>query len=50
MVDKNFLTSAKKDSDGIYIAYNTDESPYTLIGRGATVLGAKAGFLSLRLA
>lgn len=34
----------EKDKDGTYIAYNVDESPYTLIGRGATVKEAKADF------
>ena len=34
----------EKDKDGTYIAYNVDESPYTLIGHGATVKEAKADF------
>ena len=40
----NFLVTIEKDSDGTFIAYNVDESPYTLIGRGATVKEAKADF------
>lgn len=34
----------EKDTDGSYIAYNTDTSPYTLIGRGDSVSEAKADF------
>ena len=34
----------EKDTDGSYIAYNTDDSPYTLIGRGDSVSEAKADF------
>ena len=34
----------EKDTDGSYIAYNTDTSPYTLIGRGDSVSDAKADF------
>lgn len=44
MKDKQFIVTIEKDSDGTFIAYNVDESPYTLIGRGATVKEAKADF------
>ena len=44
MEDKNFIVTIEKDNDGTFIAYNVDESPYTLIGRGATVKEAKADF------
>ena len=44
MKDNKFLVTIEKDSDGTFIAYNVDESPYTLIGRGATVKEAKADF------
>lgn len=44
MKDEKFLVTIEKDSDGTFIAYNVDESPYTLIGRGATVKEAKADF------
>lgn len=44
MKDEKFLVTIEKDSDGTFVAYNVDESPYTLIGRGATVKEAKADF------
>ena len=44
MKDNFFIVTIEKDKDGTYIAYNVDESPYTLIGRGATVKEAKADF------
>lgn len=44
MKDIFFIVTIEKDKDGTYIAYNVDESPYTLIGRGATVKEAKADF------
>ena len=44
MKDENFIVTIEKDKDGTFIAYNVDESPYTLIGRGATVKEAKADF------
>lgn len=44
MKDNKFLVTIEKDNDGTFIAYNVDESPYTLIGRGATVKEAKADF------
>lgn len=40
----NFIVIIEKDNDGTFIAYNVDESPYTLLGRGATVKEAKADF------
>lgn len=40
----NFIVTIEKDNDGTFIAYNVDESPYTLLGRGATVKEAKADF------
>lgn len=46
MTDKNFIVTIEKDSDGTFIAYNTDASPYTLIGRGGTVKDAKADFMN----
>lgn len=46
MTDKNFIVTIEKDSDGTFIAYNTDSSPYTLIGRGGTVKDAKADFMN----
>ena len=46
MTDKNFIVTIEKDSDGTFIAYNTDASPYTLIGRGSTVKDAKADFMN----
>ena len=46
MKDENFLVTIEKDSDGTFIAYNVDESPYTLIGRGTTVKEAKADFVN----
>lgn len=45
MTDKNFIVTIEKDNDGSFIAYNVDESPYTLLGRGGTVKDAKADFL-----
>lgn len=45
MTDKNFIVTIEKDNDGSFIAYNVDESPYTLLGRGGTVKDARADFL-----
>lgn len=44
MKDKKFIVTIEKDNEGAFIAYNVDESPYTLIGRGATVKEAKTDF------
>lgn len=44
METKNMTVAIEKDTDGSYIAYNTDTSPYTLIGRGDSVSEAKADF------
>lgn len=44
MKDEKFIVNIEKDKDGTFIAYNVDESPYTLIGRGATVKEAKEDF------
>ena len=42
---KNKMTVAvEKDADGSYIAYNIDDSDYTLIGRGDCSSKAKADF------
>lgn len=46
MEDKNFIVTIEKDTDGTFIAYNVDESPYTLIGRGNTVKDAKTDFMN----
>lgn len=46
MEDKNFIVTIEKDTDGTFIAYNVDESPYTLIGRGDTVKDAKTDFMN----
>ena len=34
MKEKKITVTIEKDTDGSYIAYNTDDSPYTLIGTG----------------
>ena len=44
MSTEKFTVTIEKDSDGTYIAYNTDSTPYTLVGRGDTVSEAKADF------
>lgn len=44
MKEKHFTVTIEKDNDGTFLAYNVDESPYVLIGRGATVKEAKADF------
>lgn len=44
METKNMTVAIEEDTDGSYIAYNTDTSPYTLIGRGDSVSEAKADF------
>lgn len=44
METKIMTVAIEKDTDGSYIAYNTDTSPYTLIGRGDSVSDAKADF------
>lgn len=35
----------EKDSDGSYIAYNTDDCKYVLLGRGNSVKDAKSDFM-----
>lgn len=42
----NFIVTIEKDTDGSYIAYNVDDSPYTLLGRGSTVREAKNDFMN----
>jgi len=39
-----FIVSIEKDSDGTYIAYNTNGDGFVLIGRGDTVAEAKTDF------
>jgi hypothetical protein len=41
---KHFIVSIEKDTDGSYIAYNVDDSDFTLLGRGASVAEARADF------
>lgn len=36
----------EKDNDGSYIAYNTDDCKYVLLGRGASVKEAKSDFMN----
>lgn len=43
---KHFTVSIEKDSDGTYIAYNIDDSDFTLLGRGDTVTEAKEDFFN----
>ncbi len=47
MEKKSFIVSIEKDVDGSYIAYNIDDSDFTLLGRGATVTEAKNDFSNL---
>ena len=35
----------EKDGDGSYIAYNTDDCKYVLLGRGNSVKDAKSDFM-----
>lgn len=41
---QSFIVSIEKDTDGNYIAYNTNSDEFVLIGNGATVGEAKADF------
>ncbi|MCM1079722.1 MAG: pilus assembly protein HicB [Bacteroidales bacterium] len=41
---ERFIVSVEKDTDGTYIAYNTNGDGFALIGRGNTVSEAKADF------
>ena len=41
---KHFIVSIEKDTDGSYIAYNVDDSDFTLLGRGDSVAEARADF------
>lgn len=41
---ERFIVSIEKDSDGTYIAYNTNGDGYVLIGRGDTVAEARTDF------
>lgn len=43
---KHFVVSIEKDNDGTYIAYNIDDSGFTLLGRGNTVAEAKNDFFN----
>ncbi len=46
-MEKMFFTvSIEKDSDGSYIAYNIDDSGFTLLGRGESVAQAKEDFFN----
>lgn len=44
-MEKKFIVSVEKDTDGTYIAYNTNGKGYSLIGTGETVDEAKADFV-----
>ncbi len=46
METKQFTVSIEKDTDGSYIAYNIDDSDFTLLGRGETVADAKEDFFN----
>ncbi len=46
MKKKCFIVSIEKDTDGGFLAYNIDESDYTLIGRGKSVAEAKEDFFN----
>lgn len=43
---ERFSVSIEKDSDGTYVAYNNDDSNYSISGRGDTVAEAKASFMN----
>lgn len=44
--NKHFVVSVEKDKDGTYIAYNTDDNGFTLLGRGSTVAEAREDFFN----
>lgn len=44
MKQTNFIVSIEKDTDGTYLAYNTNGDGYQLCGRGSTIAEAKADF------
>ncbi len=44
--NKYFIVSIEKDQDGSYIAYNIDDSDFTLLGRGDSVAEAKNDFFN----
>ncbi len=46
MEKKCFTVSVEKDADGSYIAYNIDDSDFTLLGRGTNVSEAKDDFFN----
>ncbi len=46
METRQFTVSIEKDTDGSYIAYNIDDSDFTLLGRGASVAEAKEDFFN----
>ena len=40
-----FIVTIEKDTDGTYVAYNTEDSDYVISGRGDTVEGARKAFM-----
>lgn len=43
---KRFIVTIEKDTDGTYVAYNTEDSDYVISGRGASVEEARAAFMN----
>lgn len=43
---KKFIVTIEKDTDGTYVAYNTEDSGYVISGRGASVEEAKSAFMN----
>ncbi len=41
-----FIVTIEKDTDGTFVAYNTDDNHYVVIGRGDTVEEAKKDFFN----
>ena len=42
---ERFIVSIEKDTDGTYVAYNTEASDYVISGRGDTVEEAEKAFM-----
>lgn len=43
---QRFIVTIEKDTDGTYVAYNTEDSDYVISGRGTSVEEARGAFMN----
>ena len=46
MEARRFIVTIEKDTDGTYVAYNTEDSDYVISGRGTSVEEARGAFMN----